>query len=148
MIAIATREEYDFCKSRGHEPLADRHFDVDIHLRVALQREMFGNGNHESNNIKFYAWAWAHKGNICEECMRPLRNYSAVHVSHILTRGAFPEMAYDVRNVNILCARCHNEWENGYRQRMRIYRSNQVTIDELRKEYEKLRRTSEAVDKA
>lgn len=146
-IVIATREEYDYCKMRGYEPLTDRHFEVDIHLRVALQRGLFGEGNHESNNVKFYAWAWRHKGHICEECMRPL-SYSAVHISHILTRGAHPEMAYDARNVNVLCAKCHGQWENGDREAMRIYRSNLNRIQELKQDYEKLRRAGADVSHA
>lgn len=138
---ITTREEYDLVTSRGYEPLIDERFFVLEHgLRVALQREIFGHsltsrGNIMQANERFFRWVWAHKPHICEETMRPLREYSAVYCSHILTRGAYPEMAHDPRNINILCFEAHNKWENGDRQRMRIYAKNEVTIEKLKQEY-------------
>lgn len=138
---ITTREEYDLVTSRGYEPLIDERFFVLEHgLRVALQREIFGHsltsrGNIMQANERFFRWVWEHKPHICEETMRPLREYSAVYCSHILTRGAFPEMAHDPRNINILCFEAHNIWENGDRQRMRIYAKNKVTIEKLKQEY-------------
>ena len=80
---------------------------------------------------------WENKPHYCEECMRPLAEYSAVYVSHILTRGANPDMSHDPRNVNILCFRHHSEWENGAREQMRIFAKNQLTIEELKKDYGK-----------
>jgi hypothetical protein len=102
---------------------------------VAIQRELFGTGHTPQENEKFYRWCWDHYPHICAETMRPLRQYSATYVSHILTRGAHPEMAHDPRNVNILSFEMHNRWENGDRQYMRIYRINQLIIEQLRKEY-------------
>lgn len=90
-IVIDTREMYDYCKMRGYEPLIDRRFAMDIHLRVTIQRELFGRGHTPEENEKFYRWCWNHKRHICEETMRPLPGYSATFVSHILTRGAHPE---------------------------------------------------------
>lgn len=135
-VRISTREEYGAAVSAGIEPLVDARCRMDHALRVEVQREKFGRGNHEENNVRFYRWVWDHRPHWCEECMRPLREYSAVHVSHIESRGNGPAMAYDPRNVNILCLRCHNTWENGDRRRMRIYRRNMMTLEELRKEYE------------
>ena len=80
---------------------------------------------------------WANKPHYCEECMRPLAEYSAVYVSHILTRGANPDMAHDARNINILCFKHHSMWENGDRENMRIFAKNQLTIEELKKDYGK-----------
>lgn len=134
-VAIDTRAEYDYCVARGYEPLIDRRFKMDIRLRVSVQRELFGDGHSPAENEKFYRWCWEHKPHICEECMRPLREYSATYVSHILTRAAHPEMAHDPRNVNILSFEAHNRWENGDRVNMRIYRSNMLLIDQLKSEY-------------
>lgn len=134
-IEILTRSEYDYCKARGFEPLIDKRFAVEIHLRVNIQQELFGRGHTPADNERFYRWCWEHKPHICEETMRPLWNYSAVYVSHILTRGAHPEMAHDPRNVNILSFEAHNHWENGERRTMRIYRSNMMRIAEIKKEY-------------
>lgn len=134
---ISERWEYDYIVSRGFEPLLDtNHFRMDIRLRIAIQREKFGTGHTPEENEKFYRWVWAHKPHYCEETMRPLPGYSATFVSHILTRGANPEMAHDPRNVNILCFEMHNKWENGNRKEMRIYPANLLRIEELKKDYE------------
>lgn len=133
---IYERWEYDYIVSRGFEPLLDtKHFRMDIRLRIAIQREKFGTGHTPEENERFYRWVWEHKPHYCEETMRPLPNYSATFVSHILTRGANPEMAHDPRNVNILCFEMHNKWENGDRKGMRIYPANLLRIEELKKDY-------------
>lgn len=145
---ITTREEYDLCVSRGFQPLLDnRHFELDIRLRVAIQKEIFGHcaigrGNIPQANERFFRWVWKHKPHICEETMQPLHNYSAVYCSHILTRGAYPEMAHDPRNINILCFEAHNRWENGDKQNMRIYARNARIIEQLKTEYNGLRKYS------
>lgn len=134
-IVIDTRELYDYARSRGYEPLTDKRFVLDINLRVSIQRALFGSGHTPAENERFYRWCWEHKPHICEECMRPLREYSATFVSHILTRAAHPEMAHDCRNINILCFSHHSVWENGNRENMRIYLGNMKTIEQLKKEY-------------
>lgn len=138
-VVIDTREEYDYVCRLGYEPLIDRRFIMAHALRVEIQREKFGEGNHEENNVRFYRWVWAHKPHWCEECMRPLVEYSAVYVSHISSRGAAPELAYDCRNTNILCERCHSAWEFGRRENMRIFPANELITSQLKKEYEKRR---------
>lgn len=132
---ITTRAEYDLCKAHGIEPLIDARFPMDIRLRVAIQRELFGTGHTPAENERFYKWCWDHYPHQCAECMRPLRQYSATFVSHIMTRGAHPEAAHDCRNVNILCFSHHSVWENGDRQNMRIYRANLLIVEQLKKEY-------------
>lgn len=137
-VLIDTRPAYDYCVAHSFEPLIDPRFPMDIALRVSVQRELFGTGHSPEENEKFFRWCWEHYPHICEETMRPLWHYSAVHISHILTRGAHPEMAHDPRNVNILCLEAHNQWENGKRENMRIFVRNQRTIQELKNEYRKL----------
>lgn len=134
-FVIDTRELYDYARMRGYEPLIDRRFAVEINLRVSIQRELFGTGHTPQENERFYRFCWDHYPHICSECMRPLHQYSATYVSHILTRGAHPEMAHDCRNVNILCFSHHSVWENGDRQNMRIYPGNLLTIEQLKREY-------------
>lgn len=140
-IVIKDREEYNYVTDRGFCPLLDyKNFKIDINLRIEIQREMFGRcvigrGKIPQANERFFRWVWAHKPHRCEETMRPLREYSAAYCSHILTRGAHPEMAHDPRNINILCYEMHNLWENGKRENMRIYAGNVFVIDMLKKEY-------------
>lgn len=139
---ITTRAEYDLAKAHGFEPLLGfepikgvQYFQLDIRLRVAIQRELFGTGHTPQENERFYRWCWDHYPHICAETMRPLRQYSATYISHILTRGAHPEMAHDPRNVNILSFEMHNRWENGDRRNMRIYRANLLIVEQLKREY-------------
>lgn len=88
---IDTRDQYDLCKAHGIEPLIDRRFAMEIRLRVSIQRELFGTGHTPAENERFYRWCWDHYPHQCAETMRPLRQYSATYISHILTRGAHPE---------------------------------------------------------
>lgn len=134
-VTINTPEDLQAVITMGFHPLVDRRFSIAHDLRVEIQRELFGKGHSTAENERFYKWVWKHKAHICEECLKPLETYSAVYVSHILARGAYPEMAHDPRNTNILCLECHNQWENGNRKAMRIYESNQIVIAELKKEY-------------
>lgn len=140
-IPIKDREEYLYVTNRGYEPLLDyKRFKLDIRLRVELQRELFGRNVIDTMraNEKFFRWVWDHKPHRCEETLRPLHNYSAVYCSHILTRGAYPEMATDPRNINILCFEMHNRWENGDRENMRIYPGNMRLIELMKNEYNTL----------
>lgn len=137
MRKIDNIQDYDLAVKIGQSPQIDRHFTLSHDVRMAVQERLFGKGNHEDNNIRFYKWCWEHKQHYCEECLRPLDKYSSVYVSHILSRGAHPEKAYDPRNVNILCPSCHARWENGDRERMRIYSRNVKVINDLTLEYQK-----------
>jgi hypothetical protein len=139
-IIISERFEYDLCTSRGVEPLLDARFKMDIRLRIQIQQELFGRGVYGQDvqraNERFFRWIWEHKPHRCEETLRPLYNYSAVYCSHILTRGAFPEIATDPRNINLLCYEMHEKWEHGNRKEMRIYNKNLATIEILKNEYQ------------
>lgn len=134
---ITTKEEYDYCVQRGIEPLIDDNFDIDIKLRVELQKEKFGKDIQKANQ-RFFKWIWQHKEHICEECGIKLPFYSATFCSHILSRGAHPEKAVDGRNINILCFKCHQTWENGNRKAMRIFEKNQQIIEKLNFEYSQI----------
>lgn len=134
-ILIEDLECYKYAKSKGYEPLTDKRFEMPIKVRVDVQRYLFGAGHTPAENERFYRYCWELYPHICEECMRPLTQFSATYISHIRTRGAFPEAAHDVRNVNILCFKHHNQWEIGNRKAMRIYPGNVQTIEQLTKEY-------------
>jgi len=151
---ITDRDEYQYCIQRGFNPLLDcKFFQMEINLRVEIQKEIFGHcifgrGNIPAANERFYRWVWDHKPHRCEETMRPLHSYSAVFISHILTRGANPEMAHDPRNINILYFDSHNRWENPgdgpgkNRETMRIYPGNMRMIELLKTEYQFLNNES------
>lgn len=141
-IILEDISEYNLVVSRGYEPLlSNKYFVLDIKLREMIQKKMFGHcvigrgSNIMAANERLFRWVWDHKPHYCEECLKPLKDFSAVYCSHIVSRGAFPEMAHDPRNINILCFKHHNEWENGSRERMRIYPGNKRIIAELMKDY-------------
>lgn len=137
-ILLTERCEYEYCVARGYEPLLDiRNFRLDIRLRVELQRELFGHcvlgrGDISVANQRFFRWVWEHKPHRCEETLRPLHNFSATYCSHILTRGAYPEMAHDPRNINILCFEMHNRWENGDREKCEYIRATSGLLNCLK----------------
>ena len=136
---VNTREEYDALLQRGIDALCDDRYHLEIHLRREIQKEKFG-GNNAEGNAKFYAYCLRHKPLVCENCGVPIRHPSATNVSHILTRGAHPEMAFDPRNINILCWECHNAWEHKntrWKLRMWFVEKNERTIEELKKEHQK-----------
>lgn len=141
-IKISTRSQYDYLISLGFQPLIDwKHFDLDIHLRVGIQRELFGHsyfgrGSIKEANQRFYNWNWKYRPNYCQETTQPLYNYSSVHISHISGRGSHPEMASDPRNANILNKPSHDNWEDSKKRKgMRIYNYNLIIIEMLTEEY-------------
>jgi 5-methylcytosine-specific restriction endonuclease McrA len=143
-VPITSIEEYDLSKSRGFEPLLDLVlFRMDIDIRVQIQREMFGGsslnkGDVATGNLRYYIWCWENKKHFdkCQNCFRPLPGYSAAYVSHIESRKKRPEFAYDVRNSNILCLKCHQTWENPSKFKyMAIYRENILIINLMNVEY-------------
>ena len=127
---ITTREEYDAAVRDGFEPLLDMYCAIDHNLRLEVQRERF------PTNEAFYKYCWNMYPHICTECLARLDGYSSVFVSHILTRGAHPDMAHDPRNVLILCARHHEQYEHRTtRKTMRIYEQTERIAEQLRAEY-------------
>lgn len=138
---ITSREEYEALKARGIDALFyDKNLRLEIGLRKEIQEEIFGKGNHQRANQKFYRMAWEKStprmgSHFCQECHRKLESYSATYISHILSRGAHPAMAYDLRNFNILCPECHARWEGSDNRKMRINTQNEVIIKLLKSEY-------------
>lgn len=146
MFLITDIEQYDYCVGRGIEPLLDtKNFQIEISLRVEIQKKLFGHceigrGDIPAANQRFFKWVWNHKPHYCEECLRPLNKFAAIYCSHILSRGAHPEMAHDARNINILCPEHHCTWEHATtRKAMRIYSKNMRMIETLTKEYSQLK---------
>lgn len=58
--------------------------------------------------------AWREKvlrraGYLCQECARYGRKTPATVAHHIKHADAFPELRYDLKNGQALCAACHNK---------------------------------------
>lgn len=54
--------------------------------------------------------------------------------SHIITKGSRPDLRWHKKNINRLCPKCHDKWEFGDRESMRIYEPNQIIIQEILRE--------------
>jgi hypothetical protein len=138
---IKTQIEYDRFITTGCEPLIDSGFDIDINLRVEIQKKMFG-GNPELPEVrnKFFRWVWDRKVHVCEETKAFLgHDMKAEFMSHILSRGAHIEMAFDPRNINILSPDAHREWESGKREKMYIFAKNKDLVALLKADYAELK---------
>jgi len=137
-VILSERGEYDYCKKQsGLEPLIHSSFDIAFPLRIELQKELFPKYSRE-NNKRFYRWYWDNypKQRKCEETGQYLFQFSPCFISHILSRGAHPEMAYDARNINLLSFNAHQQWGDSFwRKSMKIFKQNEMTIQKLRDDY-------------
>ena len=143
---IASIDDYLDELSLGNQPLSNwKKYAIDFLLRMDIQQQLFGKtqlskGNIPTANQKYYAWKWDNSLNVCEECAKPLHNYSSYYISHILTRGSHPEMAHDPRNSRILCDKCHDLTENEDTHReLKIYEVDLIIIEILKYEYQQVK---------
>jgi hypothetical protein len=133
LIQISSLQEYLENTKRGFEPLMNSLFVLPLSLRMEIQEQLFG--GRKDTLEKYFQWVWNHKSHVCEESGIHLPYYSRKFISHILSRGAHPEMARDPRNNNILSFDNHRKWEVGDRKSMRIYQRNELTIELLKSDY-------------
>jgi hypothetical protein len=144
-MEIATKEEFFYCLNYNINPLFwNRIIKVNITLRIELQNEIFKPhlGIEQANN-RYYQYCYENSLKVCVNCGMPsnyLKNDEEItqiakNVSHIITRGSNPNMAFDLRNHNILCFKCHSKWESEKNKEMLIYYDNKVIIKELREDY-------------
>jgi len=131
-MIIRSLEGFKMANEYGFNPFLDDNFDMDIKTRVSIQNQMF------KSDAMFYRYCWTHLPQFCEETGLKLMSYSAKYVSHILSRGAFPEMRFDIRNINILSFEMHKKWESHQKKEMYIYRQNEEKIKLLKYEYQQL----------
>ena len=140
---VKTLDEFFDLESDGYKPLIDwKHFRMPITLRLEIQHSLFGSPvftRHSTviANDKYYHYCWKNKIQVCEECCIPLYEYSAKFISHIISKGAAPEMAHDPRASRILCFDCHQEAEHETTHRMmKIFETDQIILRLLNYEYQ------------
>lgn len=142
IYCLSSEEEIEYCFSRGYNPLLfNRYFDIEPKARYQYLKKIFGEGHDQRANERFFRYMWDVKHHYCEECLKPLKGYSAVYISHIISRGSHPMLAHDPRNINILCFEHHNQWEHANtRKGMRIYQENLEKIKVLKRDSLKLQK--------
>jgi len=131
-MIIITKEDFNSAVNYGFNPFLDSSFEMSIRSRIEIQKEMF------KSDHQFYKYCWKNLPHFCQETGLKLTTYSSVHISHILSRGAFPEMRYDIRNINILTLTEHQKWESEKKVDMYIYKKNRQTIELLKNEYREI----------
>lgn len=147
---IVSIDEYiDVC-AKGINPLIDwKNYQLEIRLRIQIQNTLFGKSELGKANVpvanqKYYQYMWENKLHVCEECCKPLYEYSAKFISHILTRGGYSEMAHDCRNSRILCFECHQNAEiEEFHRMMKIYEMDLIIIELLKHDYNELQKRKE-----
>jgi 5-methylcytosine-specific restriction endonuclease McrA len=110
-------------------------FTLDFRLRLDIQHELFGAPNFQQENQKFYQWCWDNSIKNCQETGLPLYDYSAVYISHIISRGSDRRVAIDPRNINILSFEMHQKWESLKNNEMNIFPTNKIIIQMLKNDY-------------
>lgn len=67
---------------------------------------------------------WAERPHTCEECQRslPINPPPKIYFSHLLSKGAHPDLRHDPMNIVLHCPPCHRAWEtSGKMREMRTY---------------------------
>lgn len=136
---IKNIEDYNHARKYGFHPFIDQDYEMDIKVRYELQKEIFKTSKSlRMCDVKFYKYCWSVLDHYCEETGWYLKQYSSVYISHILSRGAYPEMRWDIRNINILSFESHQLWEFGTletKKKMKIWFQNQEKSIFLKEEY-------------
>jgi hypothetical protein len=80
--------------------------------------------------LDFMKEEWAKSTKSCSECDLPLMYFNPAFLSHILSKGAYPELRLDPENIQIHCFDCHQQWEFGDKKSMKCY--NEKLINKLK----------------
>lgn len=73
---------------------------------------------------------------VCQCCKVPIANLSPINFSHILSKGAYPSYRLDKRNIFVVCATCHHEYEFGDRNQPKFALKREIA-QMLKEEYYK-----------
>ena len=77
----------------------------------------------QSRDKELNSEIWASRPHVCDNCGKnlpatPIKSF----FSHLLTKGAHPELRFDPENIVLSCVPCHNLWESdGRRETMATY---------------------------
>jgi 5-methylcytosine-specific restriction endonuclease McrA len=80
----------------------------------------------QSRDKELNSEIWASRPHVCDNCGKnlpatPIKSF----FSHLLTKGAHPELRFDPENIVLSCVPCHNLWEFGKnRETMATYQKH------------------------
>lgn len=80
----------------------------------------------KAEDEKVNGYIWNSRKHQCIECLAPLPSPPKKHYfSHLLSKGAHPELRFSPKNIVLHCFVCHQKWEfGGSRKEMRTYWEN------------------------
>jgi 5-methylcytosine-specific restriction endonuclease McrA len=111
-----------------------------LRRRKTIKRESSRREMMTSLDEQTYQLVFERTEHRCEECGARLPDrfrdddgkvICRFQYSHILTKSSHPELRHNPKNFNRLCMSCHGKWEFGDRDKMRIYESNKIIIQQL-----------------
>lgn len=70
----------------------------------------------------------------CECCRKAVHSIGPANFSHALSKGAYPSLRLDERNIWFVCETCHHEWEFGDKSQPKFEAKRQRAA-ELKLEY-------------
>lgn len=120
-------------KSKNRE--AAKQKKGDVLTKVTIGGEKLSKSRLETLKLdkQLYTSVWSKRPHYCENCDKWLGDKMlAVFMSHILSKGSYPEHRHKEENINLLCFECHQVWEFGDRSSMRIFAANQKVIAKLK----------------
>lgn len=86
-----------------------------------------------SGQAKVFKAIWDSRPHWCEVCWATIQQPRPENFSHLLPKGAYPELKLDERNIVLKCRDCHNLWHRHGASGLR-YSFSWVRIVQLRDE--------------
>ena len=130
-----------FCKECGVYRISNAHYKLCHRCnqkRLLRRRDNRKRDKRISDDERVYEMIWNSKEHVCEECGCELgnefRDFDGVVVdrfrySHIMPKSTYPRLRHVWINFNLLCIDCHQCWENGEKEKMKIWEKNKVRIN-------------------
>lgn len=118
---------------KTYKPLRNKNPKAKKSLFSTLKPKVKASTKRLQKDEAFYYECFKCSNHRCEECGKRLPTEfkdSAGNVnarwrySHIIPKSIAPELRHVVENINHLCIACHNKWDKGQKELMKIYESN------------------------
>lgn len=93
----------------------------------------------------FYEKCFNNSDHRCEECGKELpkqfrdadgKIIARYRYSHTIPKSIAPELRHEIMNINHLCLKDHSEWENGNKEKMKIFKKNVKNFPQFLERFE------------